>query len=202
MIGHKYSDMRAKTSKAGIIASSIDHLWINGYNNTSIKDVVANAGILKGSFYNYFESKDQFVEAVLEAYTEEWVRIVSSDLLDKSRSPKERIKSLLDGYKDMFQQGESIKGCLAGNMAQEMGGIHEKLSRQVETSFTRIEALYKKCLDDALKTNQINAGVDTEKLAAFLLNGLQGALLRMKSANSVEPIENFELVVFSLLFKP
>lgn len=201
MVDHICICMRAKTSRAELIATSLDHIWSNGYNNTSIKDVVASAGILKGSFYNYFDSKDEFVGAVLQSYTEEWARIVAASLLDKSESPKNRLRNLFEGYRQMYQGGMIAKGCMAGNICQEMGGTHPGLSAQVEMSFSRIEAMYNVCLVDAVNAKQIDKNTDTAAMAAFLHNGLQGALMRMKSTQSNEPLENFERVVFNLLFK-
>ena len=37
-----------------------------GYENTSVDDIVAEAGIAKGTYYYYFESKEATLEAVIE----------------------------------------------------------------------------------------------------------------------------------------
>lgn len=192
--------MRPKTSKAELIATSLDYIWSNGYSNTSIKEIVQRAGILKGSFYNYFESKDQFVSAVLESYVDEWARSVAASLLDKSQSPKVRLQNLFQNYRKMYQGDMLTKGCMAGNICQEMGGVHQELSCQVEAAFLRIEAMYETCLIDAVKAKQIDTNTDTAGMAAFLHNGLQGAFMRMKSAKSNEPLDSFERSVFGLLF--
>jgi len=193
--------MKAKTSKKEMTAASLDHVWTNGYHNTSIKDVIERAGILKGSFYNYFDSKDQFIGAVLHRYTEGWARMVSGSLNDTSQTPKQRLRNLFAAYREMYQGDMLSKGCLAGNIGQEMGGIHPVLSAQVETSFARVEAMYRSCLEDALQEKQISPETDTGKAASFLINGLQGVLMRMKTVQTVGPLDDFEEMIFTMLFE-
>ena len=75
------------------------------------------------------------------------------------------------------------------------------LSAQVEASFARVEAMYKSCLDDAIQEKQISANTDTEKAASFLINSLQGALMRMKTVQTLDPLDDLEEMVFNLLFE-
>ena len=55
-----------------------------GYENTSIDDILNEAGIAKGTYYYYFESKEQTLEAVIEMMiekeTEAAVSILDSDI--------------------------------------------------------------------------------------------------------------------------
>ena len=44
-----------------------------GYENTSIDEIIAEAGIAKGTYYYYFESKEATLEAVIEMMIEEEV---------------------------------------------------------------------------------------------------------------------------------
>ena len=43
-----------------ILEAGLEVMFLNGYNGTGVKDIVEAAGIPKGSFYNYFESKEDF----------------------------------------------------------------------------------------------------------------------------------------------
>ena len=52
-----------------------------GYDNTTINDVIARAGVSKGAFYHYFTSK----EAMLEALAERFARRSLEQLGESSR---------------------------------------------------------------------------------------------------------------------
>lgn len=41
-----------------------------GYHGTSVADIIAEAGVARGTFYNYFESKRSVFQAVLDALME------------------------------------------------------------------------------------------------------------------------------------
>ena len=57
-----------KMRKDEIIKASIDLMYLKGYNGTSVKDITDAAGIPKGSFYNYFEDKEQYAIDALHHY--------------------------------------------------------------------------------------------------------------------------------------
>ena len=44
-----------------------------GYAAVGLNEILAAAGVPKGSFYHYFESKDAFGEALLESYFETYL---------------------------------------------------------------------------------------------------------------------------------
>ncbi|MEA3087540.1 MAG: TetR/AcrR family transcriptional regulator, transcriptional repressor for nem operon, partial [Paraburkholderia sp.] len=59
-------DFREKLLEAGVALFAE-----TGYHGTGVKDIVERAGVPKGSFYNYFESKEAFGAAILDHYAQE-----------------------------------------------------------------------------------------------------------------------------------
>ena len=55
-----------------------------GYDNTSVDDIIAEAGIAKGTYYYYFESKEQTLEEVIgmmiSEETEAAKKVLASDI--------------------------------------------------------------------------------------------------------------------------
>lgn len=62
-----------KTSKAEIIAAARDLMRDRGYAGTSMKDVASEVGLLKGSLYSHFASKEELVPEVLRRTRDELV---------------------------------------------------------------------------------------------------------------------------------
>ena len=63
-----------------------------GYHGTGVKDIVDAAGVPKGSFYNYFDSKEAFAIAALEQVAEGNLMQMRRILGDSSVSPGKRFE--------------------------------------------------------------------------------------------------------------
>ena len=51
-----------------IIEASIELFAKKGYHATSVQEIVDEANIAKGSFYNYFESKEDLILSMYDYY--------------------------------------------------------------------------------------------------------------------------------------
>lgn len=59
-----------------------------GYENTSVDDIIAEAGIAKGTYYYYFESKEATLEAVIEMMIEKAENIAKAALMNPVPIPQ------------------------------------------------------------------------------------------------------------------
>src|SRR5258708_21437981 len=109
-------DFRERLLEAGVALFAE-----TGYHGTGVKDIVERAGVPKGSFYNYFESKEVFGAAILHHYAQEqaaeWkqysLEAASSDPLLALRVIYARIVADYEDCDDRY-------GCLVGNFAGEI----------------------------------------------------------------------------------
>lgn len=62
-----------------------------GVTATSVADIVRTAGVAQGTFYLYFETKDDVVLAVVEEIAEQVLSAISADLSRPDLSPAERL---------------------------------------------------------------------------------------------------------------
>jgi len=66
-----------------------------GYFNTKISDIAAAAGRSTGSFYNYYDNKEQLLVALLEEFTTE---IVEASMPTGTHDPAEGVRSAVTAY--------------------------------------------------------------------------------------------------------
>ena len=74
-----------------LLEKGMELLWSKGYNATSVNDIVKLAGIPKGSFYFYFESKEDFTVRAINKYFSMMFTPAQEILENKSVSPKQRL---------------------------------------------------------------------------------------------------------------
>ena len=82
--------------KEQILWAGLELMKIHGYNGTSVKDIVDAAGVPKGSFYNYFVSKESFALEALDAVAEHEMRIATELMDAKGGSPLTRLRYFFD----------------------------------------------------------------------------------------------------------
>lgn len=195
-------DMRRKVDREQIIEKGLELMYSNGYEATGIKEIADASGILKGSFYNYFASKEEFAKALIERYSEQNYAFAQSFLCDQSISPVKRMELLFDAiWKSIATDCGYSKGCFLGNCSQEIGDSNPYLSKVVNQSMSSIKRLYVDCLKEAQSVGEIDKDQDPEMLAEFIINSWQGVLLRAKSAKNDDAFVSFKGQVFNRLLK-
>ena len=140
-----------------------------GYHGTSMADIANSAGILKGSLYHYFSSKESLLLAVLhskEVY--ESLGSIKTAFYDKVEGA-ERLKLMLDSIdeKDFLDKG----GCILGNIGLELSDSNPEAIAAIERVFSDwIDAV------SHIYRTAFNAALSFDK-AQFALKELQGAIM-------------------------
>jgi len=193
-------DKEAK--KIQIIQKSSLLMLRKGYNGTGLQEIVDAAGIPKGSFYNYFDSKEHFAIEALNYHAENQYNRLKHVLTDKSIPPLQRIERFFsDMINECIHKWKFTVGCFAGNLSQEMGDISIPISKAADKVLERYKEPTIQCLREAKEAGDISPHRDVEKLAEFIWNSWEGALLRMKVSKSAKSLHAFRDTLFEILLR-
>lgn len=118
-----------RDTKAELIRSGLEHLTEFGFVASGIDKILKNVGVPKGSFYFYFSSKEAFGHAVLENYAKYFENKLDACLLDTAYSPLQRLSNFADDAKLGMARHDFKRGCLVGNLGQEVDLLPECFSR-------------------------------------------------------------------------
>jgi AcrR family transcriptional regulator len=133
-----------KTNKNEIIGKSLEVFRAKGYHNTSMTDLAEACGLLKGSFYHYFESKEALLQAILLDVEEYMKERIFPIVADESLSHKERMAKIFQKLGKLLLKAES--GCFVGNITLETvhlyPSIKEILSRIFQIWIDNTAVLY------------------------------------------------------------
>ena len=97
-----------------------------GYENTSVDDIIIEAGIAKGTYYYYFESKEATLEAVIEMMIEKAENIAKAALMNPVPIPQ-KLASVVYAFQpnkdeivitDVLERKENIV-------------MHDKISKKI-----------------------------------------------------------------------
>lgn len=180
-----------------IIEAGLDLIHTHGFNDCSVQDITDAAGVPKGSFYNYFESKESLTVEVLSAYKG------LGDLTlvqDRTRTPLERLRRHFKASARMFKLAGFRRGCLLGNLGAELSDSSELVREALDRRFAGWHDEIAALLREGQSASTVNRAIDPDQMARFLVSSWQGALLQMKISKSGQPIEDFlELAFVALL---
>src|SRR4051794_310291 len=70
--------------RAAILRAAINIFARNGYFNSKVSDIAAEAGIADGTVYLYFKSKDEILHSVFDRAMEEFISEGKRELADVS----------------------------------------------------------------------------------------------------------------------
>lgn len=192
--------MDKEEKKQEIIAKSGDIMYLKGYNATGIQEIADAAGIPKGSFYTYFENKEQFAIDLMECYCTEGCDHMEKIFNMKDLTPLARISLMFDTMIEHFTRDEKFtKGSFIGNISQEMGDMSKPISIAAEYNYRHIVDLFKEVLEEAKSAGEIRETLDIDKVANFMINSHEGAMVRMKASKDSAPLRVFKDMIMELL---
>ncbi|MEW6684328.1 MAG: TetR/AcrR family transcriptional regulator [Nitrospirota bacterium] len=160
-----------------------------GFPATTVEEICETAGLTKGSFFHYFESKDDLGQAVLDRYAGQGLGALETASFRGQRDPLKRILASIDHWIDLVKDPSAPCGCLLGNFAQELSDTHPKIRAQCARHFDRWTQMLKQDFDEAKSAYRPRAQIDTQGLAEHYVAVLEGALLLTKAKSDRKVFE-------------
>jgi len=181
-----------------IVQAGLHVVLSRGFNATGIEAILKQANVPKGSFYNFFSSKEEFGLAIIDRYVAEKGEVFGPIFGDDSLSPLERIKKSFESLIALFESNDCSKGCLLGNLGLEMSDQFDKVRLHLELALQNWTKALTNLVLQAQKENLISEQMNAEMLAENLISSFEGALLRSKVKKSPEPLKNFIHLYFDV----
>lgn len=174
-----------------LLRAGLEVLTEKGFSATGIEEILGRVGVPKGSFYHYFESKEAFGLCLIDRYAKFFANKLDRHLRNPAFSPLGRLQAFIDDATASMARYEYRRGCLIGNLGQEMGGLPESFRARLKDTFEDWQARFAACLTEAQKAGELACNADTRQLAACFWIGWEGAVLRARLEQSAAPLELF-----------
>jgi TetR/AcrR family transcriptional repressor of nem operon len=170
-----------------------------GFNGCGVQDLTAAAGIPKGSFYNYFKSKEEFAVAILDHYwsaiESNYIGVLNNDKID----PISRIKKHFSDLIGYHERWNFVFGCLIGNMAVELSAQSAAARAKIKSLLHIWTTALAECLDAAKTKGQLPPTSETRDLSAALIEAFEGAVMAAKVDQGPKALRRFETLLLPKL---
>ena len=188
-------------TRGRIIETGAAIIHRKGFNHTGIQEILTAAGVPKGSFYNYFKSKNDFGLAIVDYFIEHFRQIAGKKLEDTAISPLNRIYQCLTAFMEHFESLNYAGGCPIGNLAQEMGDLDPEFRAKLKDSIDMMIDAYSQVLAAAQQDGKIAKSLDIKDTASFIVAGWHGAIIQMKLTKSLTPLKNHRNFIFDHILR-
>ena len=193
--------MVKQITKQKIIEIGAQIIHQKGFHHTGIQEILKTAGIPKGSFYFYFDSKEDFGLQVVDYFNQRYLELVTPIASDQTLSPLARLEKIFDWFIARFIEMDYTCGCPIGNLSQEMGDLSPAFRSKLNESLELMVKVIVDLLEEGRDAGEVPVHLDLEETANFIVSGWHGALIRMKIVRSTEPLENHKRFIFQTLLK-
>lgn len=106
-----------KTDAATVVLRALELFRRQGYHQTSMAEVGAACGLLKGSLYHHFSSKEDLARAVMAHVHQRFTAEIFCWADDGALSAEDRLERMTAATEAYFLAGSG--GCVMGNIALE-----------------------------------------------------------------------------------
>lgn len=196
--------------KHHILAAGERLIARKGFVGVGLAEILAEAGVPKGSFYHYFGSKERFGEELLGVYVQTYLARLDAVLAPGGGPARARLMR----YFDDWQHGQceasparcssdDVSGkCLIVKLSAEVADISEGMRSALRQGTDQVVARLAACLDEARAEGSVPAGLDAQATALSLYQLWLGASLLAKLRRDNSPFSNAQRATQQLLAGP
>lgn len=161
----------------------MDVFWSNGYNGTSLPELLEATRLSRSSLYAAYGDKHGLFLSALDQFIEDSLVRIDSDLYP-SRPALESLRACLTGCVHRSSGMSGKRGCLLVATAAEMAGQDPEVGKRVRKFFDGFEQRLTAALVRAREEGELAAGVNPADVARILLSIMEG--LRVVGKTGIE----------------
>jgi len=193
---------KAKDStKDRLLAVGLEQFLQSGYAATGIKEILETAAVPKGSFYHHFPSKEVYANEVVSLYFQQEQAFAEAILGAANVPPLKRLRTYFQRLIERYEARGFSGGCMLGNMSQEVADHSASMQPLLRDKFKMWQAAFTEVIKQAKVRGDLPENTKPNEIAAFLLNGWEGALVRMKADKSAVPSQEFVQFAFQRVLR-
>jgi TetR/AcrR family transcriptional regulator, transcriptional repressor for nem operon len=192
---------RISDARERLLEAVIELIWLGNYGRTSVDQICTRAGVKKGSFYHFFESKTALAVAGLDhGWTEH--RKELDQTFSATVPPIDRIlgcfRSFRKEQEDLLRKHGRVLGCPIHSLGAEMSTVDEHLRGKLQEILGQFIRYYETAIRDAHAQGLVSAP-DAGVVARVIFAYSEGLLLHARMWNDLTHLDEFETGALRIL---
>lgn len=189
-----------KHDRNEILTKATTLFWERGYHGVSMKDLIEETGMLAGSFYSSFGSKEGlFIECIHHYAATTGLHYENAR---RASSPLKQIEKLLRNLESDALKHEDRRGCFIINSLLDIAPRQPKVFEVLTHYMQLSEAWVEERLEDAKKAGELDPKAKCKPLAASLFGITYALRVKARANESKDQLRTYRQSVFQALVEP
>ena len=185
-------------NQSEVLDKALNLFWEQGYNATSVQDLVDHLGINRASIYDTWGDKRGLYLETLKVYRKKG----AANFLERLRSNQSSKAIIRNFLKDVTAEAiedTCNKGCFLSNSASELANSDQNVFELFSDNNANMEAVLTELVKEGQNNGSITNTDAPEALARFILNTAMGLRIMSKGRKSEKSLEEVVNIALSVL---
>ncbi len=193
---------RSEHTREALIQEGIQQISSFGYHGTGIKQILDKVKVPKGSFYNFFASKEAFVAEVIAAYSANLMEQLTGFIQGpgKTLTPTQQLTAICDISIDKIVGVEYRQSCLIGALSPEVSAESQTCCNALQLATDTWLTFFIDRISAAQQSGEIRQDLSAIQLADLYWATWEGVLIRLHvDKNPDTAKQNMKVMLTSLM---
>jgi TetR/AcrR family transcriptional regulator, transcriptional repressor for nem operon len=183
---------RVSDARERLLKATVDLIWRESYGSVTVDAICERAGVKKGSFYYFFDSKSQLTAEALKNHWES-LRPAYDQMFSPSVPPLDRFRRYFDflytRHSDLKAQAGRVLGCPFFSVGCEVTKQDPLIGEAVQAIIRSKTKYFESALRDAQAEGLVQVK-DIPGQARALFAFVDGMLTQARIQNDLEPLRS------------
>ena len=181
-----------------VVDQSMHVFWSQGYDATSLQDLLRTTGLSKSSLYQAFHSKQNLFDRCIDHYVDNLAKQMLGQLAE-SRSGRQFIEQTFQSVVDHADVPEADRGCLLWNATVEFGQRDAAVAKRLGQGMDRLAGVFETAVKRAQEEGDISPVKNPKVLSLYLLSSMSGLRSMLKGGIGGQKIKGVVQVILASL---
>ncbi|MDP1904798.1 MAG: TetR/AcrR family transcriptional regulator [Pseudomonadota bacterium] len=180
------------------LEGAMNLFWAQGYEHTSMQDLLTAMNLSKSSLYQAFGGKQQLFRQCVGRYADQFAGRLREGLTAAPTGHR-FIEAFLNSVLEDVNGTNEPRGCLVMNTASEFAQSEPEIAQDVAQSIERFRAVLQAAVERAQREGDIAPEQDAQTLANYLVSSMSGLKTQAKAGADAATLKGIIAVVLKAL---
>jgi AcrR family transcriptional regulator len=156
---------RKKSRQDEVYATAAKLFATRGYHATRMQDIADELGMLKGSLYYYFDSKEDLIVKITSGRIEELYEAIKA-VVNTGYSPTQKLTLAVDEHIRFFQEHVHIYTIF---VREQLANINDGTANSADVMNKKYQNLFRQILQEGIDAGEFSADTDTQIIMRAIL---------------------------------